>query len=100
MFCEEVDEEFCKLPSMVMEKFKSIILVLERDGFLKEPEAKKLGSTGLFEIRVRVHGQWRALYAYYYENVIVVLSLFKKKAQKTPEQEIKKALNRLNMLLK
>ena len=42
MFCEVVEEEFYKLPIMVMEKFKSIILVLEKEGYLKEPEAKKL----------------------------------------------------------
>jgi phage-related protein len=97
-FCEGADKEFFELPFKVSKKFKTVIFLLERDGYLKEPEGKKLGDTGLFEIRVRVQGQWRGLYAYYYENAIIILRIFQKKTQKTPDKEIKIALKRLSNL--
>lgn len=75
-------------------KLAAILSSLEKLGHLREPEAKRVNED-LFEVRVRVGGQWRAFYAYLGKTVILILSAFRKKTQKTPEKEIKKALKRL-----
>jgi phage-related protein len=75
-------------------KLAAILTSLEKLGYLKEPEAKRINED-LYEVRVRVGGQWRAIYAYLGKTVILILSAFRKKTQKTPEKEIKKALKRL-----
>ena len=92
------DQEFIELPRRVSTKFKYIFTKIERDGQLREPDGKKLGNTRLFEIRVRVQGQWRAIYAYYVEDSIIILRIFQKKTQKTPIKEIDIALKRLSSL--
>ena len=99
IICEGADEEFFKLPLKVSKKFKVIIYLLEKDGYLREPEGKKIENSGLFEIRVRIQGQWRGLYAYFHSDIIIILRIFKKKTQKTPKKEIEIALNRLINLL-
>ena len=81
---------------MVELKFRALFEILEEKGRLEQPYAKKLsGEEGLFELRVRHRGQWRALYAYMKKSVIVVLSAFSKKTQKTPSKELAKAKKRL-----
>jgi phage-related protein len=97
-FCEAAKEEYKDLPYQVSEKFEAILILLEKEGQLREPYGKKLANTGLFEIRVRVQGQWRCLYAYYLEDMILILRIFQKKTQKTPANEINTALKRLNNL--
>lgn len=99
-FCEAAAEEFNQLPLIVRKKCNAILLILERDGRLKEPDGKKLSSTGLFEIRIRIKGQWRVLYAYYFQSLIIILRIFQKKVQKTPRQEIEIAKSRLANLEK
>lgn len=97
-FCEGAQKEFIALPRIVIEKFNKIFFKLERDGQLQEPDGKKLGNTGLFEIRVRVQGQWRGLFVYHFEDTVIILKIFQKKTQKTPIQEINTALKRLSNL--
>ena len=75
-------------------KITASLEILSRDGFLKEPYAKRIDKD-LFEIRVKYKGQWRAIYAYLQKNTIIVLSAFQKKTQKTPMKEMKKAKKRL-----
>jgi len=88
--------EISKFPREVQLRFKQDFEILEKDGRLVEPEAKKLISTrGLFEIRVKYKGQWRAIYAYATSYTIVILSAFAKKTQKTPVEELNKAKKRL-----
>lgn len=65
---------------------------LQEDGFLKEPEAKKLNES-IYEIRIRGSSSWRVFYAYYQEAVIV-LHIYNKKSQKTSKNELKTALRR------
>lgn len=77
-------------------EFRALILKLKEDGQLKEPEAKKMaGYKNLYELRVRLGGQFRGLYAYLKTDIIMILSIFQKKTQKTPQKEIDKALKRL-----
>jgi phage-related protein len=71
-----------------------LLMILEAEGKLEMPFAKKINAQ-LFEIRIKYKGQWRILYAYYLKHNIIVLSVFLKKTQKTPKQEIEKAMKRL-----
>ena len=87
------DKEFRKLPRQVQFKFKALFEILEEEGKLEEPFAKKI-SFQLFEVGVKHLGQWRAIYAYLYENSVVILTAFSKKTQKTPLSELEKAKER------
>lgn len=89
-------KEFKKFPATVQAKFKGLFTILEEEGKLEEPYAKKLrGKHGLLEMRVKHEGQWRVIYAYLSGDIVIVLSAFRKKTQKTPLQEISKAYKRL-----
>ena len=98
----EIDERAAKeinsFNEEVQIKIAASLEILARDGFLKEPYAKRINEN-LFEIRVKHKGQWRALYAYLGEESIIVLSAFQKKTQKTLTKEIKKADKRLQQYL-
>jgi len=89
-------KEINNFPREVQLKFKAIFIILENEGKLEEPDAKKLiGNIGLFEIRIKHRGQWRAIYAYLQDDNIIILSAFAKKTQKTPTCELDKAKERL-----
>ncbi len=90
-------KDYVRLKDDVKEKFKSNINALELHGFLEEPNAKKIDSE-IFEIRVRVNGAWRGLYAYLKGDLVVILHIFQKKQNSTPKNELKTAKVRLNNL--
>lgn len=75
-------------------KITALLDILSRDGFLKEPNGKRIDED-IFEIRIKHSGQFRVLYAYMVKSKVLVLSAFVKKTQKTPLKEIKKAKKRL-----
>ena len=90
-----------KFPTEVYTRFTALIETLGEEGKLEAPFAKKLqGQEGLFEIRVKYKGQWRAIYAYLIGNVVIILSFFQKKTQKTLLKEIAKAKRRLQFYIK
>jgi len=92
---KRADIELRKFPREVQLKFRALFEILEEEGKLEEPFAKKLsGSHQLFEVRVNHQGQWRAIYAYVYGNSVAILSAFSKKTQKTPLSELEKANER------
>lgn len=96
LFDERLRKEFKEIDQEVTRIFYGLIKVLGERGELSQPEGKKLkGYKNLYEIRVKHKGQWRGLYAYILKDSIVILSLFRKKSQKTPISEIKKAQSRL-----
>lgn len=89
-------KELSKFSRPVQLKFQALFEILEETGKLEEPFAKKIVSTlGLFEIRVKYQGQWRAIYAYVEKKTIIILSAFGKKTQKTPGAELEKAKSRI-----
>lgn len=95
------NKELVAFPKVVQNKFFALFEILEEVGTLEEPFAKKLHHTkGLFEVRVKYKGQYRAIYAYVFEDIILVLHAFHKKTQKTPLKEIQTAVKRLNTLMK
>lgn len=86
--------ELQKFDEEVQLEFEAHIKVLEQQGKLEHPHAKKV-SKNLFEIRVRVHGAYRGFYAYIGNEDIIILHFFRKKTQKTPEKHLKVAKRRL-----
>jgi phage-related protein len=95
---ERADKELISFSQEVQAKFFALFTVLEKEGFLKEPFAKKINNN-LFEIRVKFKGQWRAIYAYIKKKEIIILSVFNKKTQKINKKEINKAEKRLKEYL-
>ncbi len=49
---------------------------------------------GVREIRIRVGGTWRVLYATKFEDTVYVLHAFGKKTQRTPQADIELAARR------
>lgn len=88
-------DEFVNLNTNVQEEFRSLIKVLEVNGRLVNPEAKKMsGYNNLFEMRIRLKGQWRGFYCYIGSKYIVILHFTNKKSQKTPLKTIKLVIKR------
>lgn len=94
LFDKRASKEFRKFPGEVRAKGLALIDKLSSEGTLIEPYGKKLSSE-LFEIRIKYQGQWRLIYAYLIDDEIVILSAFQKKSQKTPIQELSRAIKRL-----
>jgi len=81
------------LPATVQVEFRANFAALETNGRLEFPQGRKL-ENGLFEIRVATGGNsYRTMYCYSAGDEIWMLCGFVKKTQKTPPQEIEKALN-------
>lgn len=96
MIDKRAEKEIKNFSRPVQLKFKTLFAILEKTGKLEEPFGKKLsGRESLFEIRVKQDGQWRAIYAYMEKSLIIILSAFGKKTQKTPIAELEKAKRRL-----
>lgn len=95
---KRAEREICQFNEDVQIKITATLDILAKDGFLKEPFAKRIDEE-LFEIRIKHKGQYRALYAYVKERRIIILSAFQKKTQKTAKKEIKKAKSRLQQYL-
>ena len=58
------------------------------------PHVKKLSGVPLWEIRVLGRDSIRVVYGVPYEQTVLLLHGFRKKTQKTPEKEIRVALER------
>ncbi|OGW83820.1 MAG: hypothetical protein A3C47_01120 [Omnitrophica bacterium RIFCSPHIGHO2_02_FULL_51_18] len=66
---------------------------------LCEPHAKTLGN-GIYELRFRgSDGHFRVLYFFFNSDHAVLTNAFKKKANRTPKQEIDLAVSRMNGFL-
>jgi|ETNmetMinimDraft_15_1059895.scaffolds.fasta_scaffold129854_1 phage-related protein len=87
----QVREFIAKQPDECQTEYLAIVDRLEADGFLIEPFAKKI-SRNLFEIRIRRGRQVRVFYCYHEGGLVIGVHAFVKKAQKTPQREIKQAL--------
>lgn len=73
-------------------KIISAVEVLERipSNYLKHIE----GTRGLYEIRIQLGSDiWRVFCFFDGDKLVVLLSGFQKKTQKTPKNEIEKAIN-------
>ena len=86
--------ELGKFNEKVRFQIDSLVFILKTEGRLSFPQGKKIGSK-LFEIRIKVGGEYRGLYAYLNKDGIVILHFFQKKTQKTPIESIRLAEKRL-----
>ncbi len=91
---KKADKEISALPRAAQIKFRALLNILLINGRLELPEGKKI-SKDLFEMRFSEANIYRSIYAYLGKEVIIVLSVFTKKTQKTPLKELKKAQSRL-----
>jgi len=90
---EALENFLCGQPEEITGQFALLVDKLENNGFLVPPYGKKIvGYENLFEIRILSGGSVRVFYCYQQDDIILGVSGFIKKSQKTPAQEIKKAL--------
>lgn len=91
---KKAQKELLDFSEEVQLAFKAYFEVLKFEGKLDFPQAKKI-TKDLFEIRVKLQGEYRGFYAYIDRLDIVVLHFFRKKMQKTPIKELELAQRRL-----
>lgn len=89
------EKELDKFSEDVYYKFEGLSDILRNYGKVDFPNGKKIGNK-LFELRVKVKGEYRGLFAYIKDNQIIILHYFRKKTQKTPTKDIKVSEKRLN----
>lgn len=53
---------------------------------------------GVYEIRIRIQGEWRVIYVAKRDDAIYVLHAFEKKSQKTRREDIELAASRYRQL--
>ncbi len=97
---QSVLEEIDALPPDMRAKLDHIVRMIEELGLhqVREPYIKPLRDK-LWEMRIRGHdGIARAIYVTVKERRIVILHVFRKKTQKTPEAAIRTALSRMKEL--
>jgi phage-related protein len=93
-FDKRAKEELQKFSYDVQFEFGVYIKILEEEGKLDYPHAKKI-TKELFEIRVKVQGEYRGLYVYIGESDIIILHCFSKKTQKTPIKDLQISQKRM-----
>jgi phage-related protein len=96
-----VDAELEELPADMRARFVYISRLIEEFGLerVREPHVKHLRGS-LWEMRMKGRdGISRALYITSVGKRVVVLRVFVKKTQKTPDREIELALNRAKEFL-
>jgi phage-related protein len=99
---ENVDTELAALPVDMRARFARIGQLIEAVGLpnVREPHVKHLRGP-IWEIRLKgKDGIARALYVTAQRQRVVVLRVFVKKTQKTPNSEIELALKRMKELEK
>lgn len=101
-FDRRVMKNIQEWPNGIRAKFSWIVELVKKFGpsEIGMPYVKSLGQ-GLFEIRAQAHeGIGRALFCITNGKVVVVLSGFIKKTQKTPSQELALAKKRMKEVKK
>lgn len=91
---KNAEKELRDFDGEVQLEFEAYFKILELEGKLDLPHAKKI-NRDLFEIRIKVKGEYRGFYAYIGELDIVILHFFRKKTQKTPIKDLELARRRL-----
>ncbi|OGH18605.1 MAG: hypothetical protein A2868_02470 [Candidatus Levybacteria bacterium RIFCSPHIGHO2_01_FULL_40_15b] len=88
------EKELREFSEEVQLEFEAYFKILEFEGKLDFPQVKKI-TKDLFEIRVKLKGEYRGFYAYVGKLDIVILHFFRKKTQKTPIKDLELAQRRL-----
>ena len=93
---KNAEKELREFEEEVQLEFEAYLKILGLEGKLDFPHAKKI-ARDLFEIRIKVQGEYRSLYAYIGKLDIVILHFFRKKTQKTPIKNLELAQRRLKL---
>jgi phage-related protein len=83
------------LPEKVQDKIFKIIEAIEVLEYIPSNYLKFIsGTSGLYEARIQLASNiWRIFCFFDEDRLVILLNGFQKKTQKTPKQEIDKALN-------
>ena len=97
-FQDYFDRFLDEQPQKVQAKILQILRVVEEIATIPETYLKHIeGTNGLYEIRVSFgRNRLRIFCCFDEEKLVVLLSGFHKKTQKTPQKEIKKAVQYMN----
>src|SRR3989344_753443 len=93
-FDKNAEKELREFSEEVQLEFEAYFKILELEGKLNFPSARKV-IKDLFEIRIKLRGEYRGFYAYVGKVDIVILHFFRKKTQKTPKKDLELAQRRL-----
>src|SRR3989344_299279 len=93
---KNAEKELRDFSEEVQLEFEAYFKILEFEGKLDFPQAKKI-TKDLFEIRIKLKGEYRGFYAYIGKLDIVILHFFRKKTQKTPIKDLEIAERRLRL---
>ena len=93
-FKDHFEEFFCRQKKKVKEKIIWTLSLIEEQEVVPEKYLKHLeGTSGLYEVRVQSGREIFRLFAFFdKDRLVVVLNGFQKKSDKTPKNEIAKAL--------
>lgn len=92
---QRAQKEIGRLPKTAILRLYALFEILEKEGKLEPPYAKKLvGTSDLFELRIITSGQYRSIYAYLDNDNIIILTAFEKKTNKTPLKHLQTAKKR------
>ena len=99
-FSKQVLKDIQDETKEIQEKLLILFRALEEGATLTMPVSRQMsGYPGLKELRVRdTRGIVRVFYNVQQRDHIFVLHLFRKKTQKTPQQEIETAISRLKRM--
>ena len=95
---EYFDDFFKKQPQKVRDKIIKVLDFIEQIDRIPTTYLKYIeGTNGLFEVRVQLGNNIFRIFCFFDGNkLVVLLSGFQKKTQKTPESEIEKAVKLKN----
>ncbi len=93
---KHAEKELREFEEEVQLEFEAYLKILGLEGKLDFPHAKKI-TRDLFEIRIKLRGEYRSLYAYIGKINIIILHFFRKKTQKTPIKDLELARRRLRL---
>ena len=90
---EYFDDFFKKQPQKVRDKIIKVLDIIEQIDRIPTTYLKYIeGTIGLFEVRVQLGNNIFRIFCFFDGNkLVVLLSGFQKKTQKTPPEEIKRA---------
>ena len=91
------DEFFKQQPQKVRDKIIKVLDIIEQIDRIPLTYLKYIeGTNGLFEVRVQLGNNIFRIFCFFDGNkLVVLLSGFQKKTQKTPSEEIKRAERRM-----
>src|SRR3989338_9977620 len=93
---KNAEKELREFDEEVRLEFEAYFKILQLEGKLDFPSARKV-TRDIFEIRIKLKGEYRGFYAYVGKLNIIVLHFFRKKTQKTPVKDIELAQRRFKL---